>query len=276
MSESSTAQAANTALASDGFSVAAAIGTRASEGGIVLWLLGAFSIVVLAIVLVKLIQFARFQIWSRAWLEAVWREPGSGGSGMEQTLTRVRAHPSPVARVVEAVLRGRLSSRSKVAGSRAQLAELPELPEAELREEVERVAHEQLGQLESGLRGLESIGTLAPLLGLLGTVLGMIQAFAQLEHAGPVVDPSILSGGIWEALLTTAVGLSVAIPALAALAWFDGQVEAVRRQLGDAATRALAIVAWRSGESLPPAAAGVPTQGAEEPTAAGGAAQHAL
>ena len=68
---------------------------------------------------------------------------------------------------------------------------------------------------------------------MLGTVLGMIRAFAQLERAGRVVDPAILSGGIWEALLTTAVGLAVAIPALAALAWLDGQVDGVRRQLSD-------------------------------------------
>ena len=52
----------------------------------------------------------------------------------------------------------------------------------------------------------------APLLGLLGTVFGMIDAFQQMEMAGNNINPSTLSGGIWEALLTTAVGLSVAIP----------------------------------------------------------------
>ncbi len=245
MSESSSLQAANTVVTSDSFSVAAAIGARVSEGGVVLWLLGAFSLAVVAIVLVKAVQFGRLRIWSRAWLDQVWSEARAGAAGMDQTLQRVRAHPSPVARVVEAVLQGRLASLSQGERSRS------ELPEAELRDEVERVAHEQLGQLESGLRGLESIGTLAPLLGLLGTVLGMIRAFAQLESAGRAVDPSILSGGIWEALLTTAVGLAVAIPALAALAWLDGQVDGVRRRLGDAATRALAIAAWRSAAPQP-------------------------
>ena len=55
--------------------------------------------------------------------------------------------------------------------------------------------------------------TAAPLLGLLGTVLGMIEAFRQLEAAGTRVNPSLLAGGIWEALITTAAGLVVAIPA---------------------------------------------------------------
>jgi biopolymer transport protein ExbB len=213
------------------FSVADAVASRVADGGIVLWLLGGFSILAMAIVGVKLVQFARLQIWSRAWLAEVWRDAGGGAQALEAALSRVRSHPSPVARVVEAVLVGRV---------------LRTPSEAELREEVERVADEQLGQLESGLRGLDSIGTLAPLLGLLGTVLGMIRAFAQMEQAGGAVDPALLSGGIWEALLTTAVGLAVAIPALAALAWLDGQVDAVRRQLGDAATRALGAQAWRT------------------------------
>lgn len=64
----------------------------------------------------------------------------------------------------------------------------------------------------SGLRPLEVIATVSPLLGLFGTVLGMIEAFRAMEAAGAQVDPSVLSGGIWEALLTTAVGLGVAIP----------------------------------------------------------------
>ena len=53
---------------------------------------------------------------------------------------------------------------------------------------------------------------MAPLLGLFGTVLGMIEAFKAMEVAGAQVDPAVLSGGIWQALLTTAVGLGVAIP----------------------------------------------------------------
>ncbi|MFP6717413.1 MAG: MotA/TolQ/ExbB proton channel family protein, partial [Alphaproteobacteria bacterium] len=86
---------------------------------------------------------------------------------------------------------------------------------------------------------------LSPLLGLLGTVLGMIKAFARLESAGTKVDPAILAGGIWEALLTTAFGLSVAIPALAAFYILEGQVENVRAQMKDATIRVLGILSSR-------------------------------
>ena len=55
---------------------------------------------------------------------------------------------------------------------------------------------------------------MSPLVGLLGTVIGMIDSFNELELGGSLVDPAILAGGIWTALLTTAMGLIVAIPAL--------------------------------------------------------------
>ena len=73
-------------------------------------------------------------------------------------------------------------------------------------------------------------------------MIGMIEAFQQLEAAGNRVDPAILSGGIWEALLTTAVGLAVAIPAIGALNLFENRVDQVRLRLRDATGRMLAIL----------------------------------
>ena len=69
---------------------------------------------------------------------------------------------------------------------------------------------------------------LAPLMGLFGTVLGMIEAFQALQDAGTQVDPSLLAGGIWVALMTTAAGLAVAMPTSIALSWFEAQVDADR------------------------------------------------
>jgi biopolymer transport protein ExbB len=111
------------------------------------------------------------------------------------------------------------------------------LSESKAREEVQRVAAAELKQLSAYLRVLDSIVTLAPLLGLFGTVLGMIEAFRELEAAGGRADPALLAGGIWEALLTTAAGLGVAIPASAALHWLESVVERVRHDMEDAATR---------------------------------------
>lgn len=103
--------------------------------------------------------------------------------------------------------------------------------EVRLREEVLRTADATSQCLRSWLRPLEVMAALAPLVGLFGTVLGMIKAFAALEAAGSRVDPSILSGGIWVALLTTAAGLAVAIPCVIVVNWFDRRIERFEYQL---------------------------------------------
>ncbi|MEM9330611.1 MAG: MotA/TolQ/ExbB proton channel family protein [Pseudomonadota bacterium] len=95
----------------------------------------------------------------------------------------------------------------------------------DIEDEVASVAIRELHELQRGLRTLEAIAQIAPLLGLFGTVLGMIDAFQKLQSAGNSVDPSILAGGIWVALLTTAAGLAVAMPVSLVLTWFETRVE---------------------------------------------------
>lgn len=89
-------------------------------------------------------------------------------------------------------------------------------------------AETRFARLERGFRLLDTIAQLAPLLGLFGTVLGMISAFQALQNAGPQVDPSVLAGGIWVALLTTAVGLAVAMPVASVLSWFEARMDEER------------------------------------------------
>ena len=110
-----------------------------------------------------------------------------------------------------------------------------------MREEALRFGGDALESLRAGFRPLEVIASLAPLLGLFGTVLGMIEAFHQLELAGSEVDPAILSGGIWEALLTTAVGLAVAIPVVAALSWMERRVERLAHQMTSITTSVFTV-----------------------------------
>ncbi|MDP1670958.1 MAG: MotA/TolQ/ExbB proton channel family protein, partial [Alphaproteobacteria bacterium] len=100
-----------------------------------------------------------------------------------------------------------------------------------------RVGGNQLVGMQSYLRWLEVIGNIAPLLGLLGTVMGMITAFQQLEIAGSKVDPSVLAGGIWEALLTTQVGLMVAIPVVTVLNLLENRLEQYRQDMRDVSAR---------------------------------------
>jgi len=111
--------------------------------------------------------------------------------------------------------------------------------ESDIREEILRLSDERINYYSSNLNSLQVIATIAPLLGLLGTVFGMIEAFQQMEMAGKNVDPSVLSGGIWEALLTTAVGLSVAIPIVVFESYFRNIIENFKNNIESAATKVL-------------------------------------
>lgn len=96
---------------------------------------------------------------------------------------------------------------------------------------VVAMAEAQLAQLTRGFRLFDSVAQVAPLLGLFGTVLGMIDAFRALQAAGEAVDPSILAGGIWIALLTTAAGLALAMPTAVALSFFEGRAARERERI---------------------------------------------
>ena len=87
--------------------------------------------------------------------------------------------------------------------------------------EIETLLQQKYIKSQKFLPSLEIIAQVSPLIGLLGTVIGMIDSFNELELGGSLVDPSILAGGIWTALLTTAMGLIVAIPALISHYFFD-------------------------------------------------------
>ena len=102
-----------------------------------------------------------------------------------------------------------------------------DIPKWKLEEKMTLTGREELQKLSKNIRGLEVIATIAPLMGLLGTVMGMVRAFSKVANLKGQVDPSVLAGGIWEALLTTAAGLAVAIPAVVMLHYFDRRTEKV-------------------------------------------------
>ena len=106
---------------------------------------------------------------------------------------------------------------------------------------IARAGTRIMRQLDRNLRGLAIIGNITPLLGLLGTVTGMIKAFMKIQELGGRVDASVLAGGIWEALITTAAGLSVAIPTIVFYHYFEGKVDNIAGQMKDAASELLEI-----------------------------------
>ncbi|MBV1897444.1 MAG: MotA/TolQ/ExbB proton channel family protein [Rhodobacteraceae bacterium] len=188
------------------------------QGGPSIWAIAALSVITLALILWKIWRLALIGAWSR------------GKSGKA-----VAAYENGDYDRALATVKGRMGIRSKVVA--AALGAIRKLPEDRAREETARVAKREIANAGGGLRALELIATIAPLLGLLGTVLGMISAFQALQQAGSQADPALLAGGIWEALLTTAAGMAVAIPASAALTWFEAVIDRIRRDVEDAATR---------------------------------------
>ncbi len=128
--------------------------------------------------------------------------------------------------------KGFLACKTPFETTNTWLCDIKILAQQHLTENVETLqqslsahAYELTTEFRGQLRPLEVIAACAPLLGLLGTVVGMIEAFATLASAGREINPSLLAGGIWKALLTTAAGLIVAIPALFTWHIFDRRIE---------------------------------------------------
>lgn len=98
---------------------------------------------------------------------------------------------------------------------------------------IVREGSRQRRLLEKNINTVGIISKITPLMGLLGTVIGMIKAFMEIQSQRGMVEPSMLAGGIWEALITTAAGLLVAIPALLIYHYLDGKVESIVENMKD-------------------------------------------
>jgi len=108
------------------------------------------------------------------------------------------------------------------------------LPRPVLEAEIERRGNVEVESMNRHIRLLELVAMISPLLGLLGTVLGMIQSFQELELAQGAANASVLAGGIWQALLTTAAGLIVAIPAAIGATLLSGRVDSAAHAIESA------------------------------------------
>ena len=199
------------------------------RGGPVIWLIGGLSVLTVAIIFWKVWRLAVSGAWHRARAEQavrLWLSDNPDGAAAS-----IRTVRNPCAQTVWATM-----AAIDASGYDVSLA----------RDEAARVAKRFLADASKGLRALELIGSIAPLLGLFGTVLGMIAAFQALQATGARADPAALAGGIWEALLTTAAGMAVAIPAVAALTWFEGVIARLRHDMEDMVSRILTHAAARA------------------------------
>jgi biopolymer transport protein ExbB len=180
-------------------------------GGPVALLLVVMSVIATALTLLKVYQFFRDRVGrhreARAALE-LWI-----AGHKEKAKAMLPAAASPLSRVVAHAFD--TMQQSKLSLDQAK-------------DDVLRVALDEVRQMKSYLRAIEVIAQTGPLVGLLGTVVGMIEAFNRLQSSGAAVDPGQLAGGIWTALLATALGLIIAITFTIAGAWFEARVEGER------------------------------------------------
>lgn len=180
----------------------------AEQGGVVVSILVGLSLIALTVILVKAWQFFRLRPLSAQQMQVLLASVPAG---------QRHEQAEPIFK--------RQDLASRLLAHMVALISRQSLSAADLRMESQRKARELLSELTDHLRILEVVANVAPLLGLFGTVLGMIEAFQAMEVAGSQVNPAVLSGGIWQALLTTAVGLAVAIPVSMAHSWFERRVE---------------------------------------------------
>lgn len=136
-------------------------------------------------------------------------------------------------------------------------------PSVEVEQAVLDGGERQISQLKKGLRVLNGVSTLSPLIGLLGTVVGMIRSFNDIATAGAMGQTQTLANGIALALLTTAVGLLIAIPAMAAYLYLAGKVDSLVMEmdrLGQELVNLISAEALRDRAVLapPPAPAALP------------------
>ena len=200
-------------------------GSLLAKGGQVVYILLALSVYVLSIVIYKIhvlykVNFFRFDVTQESL--AMWLD-----NKKEDAYKAISKDIHPQKEVVSFTMYHLLKNN------------ITQAKERYLREEVLRLSQERLEYYDSNLDTLKVIAMVAPLLGLLGTVFGMIDAFQQMEMAGNNINPSTLSGGIWEALLTTAVGLSVAIPTVLFESYFRATNEKLKINIEHSVTKLL-------------------------------------
>lgn len=194
------------------------------KGGWVMYPIVLLSVYVLGIILFKIYQFITAGVFNTEFIDRVMMHVKRGElTDASFLLTREKGPIARIMRVaVECVMNREITMKSRES-------------------EISRVGSSELRYLESHLRGLEMSSSIAPLMGLLGTVIGMVQAFAKLAESGSRVDPSQLAGGIWQALITTAGGLLVAVPAMGCFYLLDSLIERVRATMRDVTIQILAL-----------------------------------
>jgi biopolymer transport protein ExbB len=200
------------------------------SGGVVMIPLGFLSILALALILIYLFTLSRRSIVTGRYMQtadALIRKRDYLG-----LLAVSNRHNEAVATVIQRTM--------------DFLTKNPKASLAEAREIAQTEGMRITSSMNRQISYLADIGAIAPMLGLLGTVLGMIQSFSVVANDMAATRPMMLADGVAEALVTTAAGLVIGIPAMAAYAFFRGRVQSLTSDLETATTQLMAQIGANS------------------------------
>jgi biopolymer transport protein ExbB len=179
------------------------------QGGVMMWGLAALSVLFLALVLIKIQQWHKQGLWRNSFLLEI--DQALAARDIDGALRQCADDDSASARILHSAFLAKMNSKQD---------------REQKKQWLEAETDSTIRVMGCYLTSIQLIAQVAPLLGLLGTVIGMIEAFAAIQQqAGNAVDPTLLAGGIWQALVTTVAGLVIAIPALAAHSWLENTYE---------------------------------------------------
>ena len=197
-----------------------------AKGGILVGPILFCSVLALAIFLERLIRFARTRIRGFGLVEKVAQYVRDDEHSKALELAKVSKSPMGhiLSHAIEVIDQDRETLETVIVHS----------------------TEEEVRELSRYLQALATIGSIAPLLGLLGTVIGMIKAFMFIQQTGGKVNAAVLAGGIWEAMLTTALGLAVALPTMVAHSYLFARVDKYEAKLKDGAVTFIKALGKRS------------------------------
>lgn len=216
-----------------------------ARGGPIMIPIALGSVTALAILFERLWTLRRTNVIPPRLVPAVTKLVHAGK--FDDALEACSKSPSPIARILRSCLRYRSLSRG------------------DIKEAVQDAGRREVSQMGRLIEALGAIATISPLLGLLGTVTGMIQAFRQVVTASArgAIDPSRLANGIWEALITTAAGLSVAILAYIAYRFLNGRATRLASEMEKSALTLLDEVTGIGSDGVVASGRGEPAEAGE-------------
>ena len=177
------------------------------KGGWIMWPILVCSVGAAILFLERLFHLHRAQIKQDDFLSGIYTIVNRGNTA--EAISICDETPGPVAHMV-----------------RTALLHADEPPD-QLKQTIAKAGLSEIPRLEKNLGGLLTIAQVSPLLGLMGTVIGLIRVFMAMEQNAPLAEIGDISGGIWQSLVTTGVGLCVSIPSFAAYNFLLSRVERI-------------------------------------------------